>query len=85
MEVGLVPKELVYSRSPESDVIEHIAVGWTKDAGVQIGLWTGKQVGVTIDGERSDPSLWMDLDRTKINQLIRHLRRARDSAFGADA
>jgi len=28
---------------------------------------------------------WVDLDRNKINSLIRHLRRGRDQAYGADA
>lgn len=85
MEVGTLPKELVYSANPESDVVEHVAVGWTKDRDVQLGVWAGKQVTLTIDGQPSDPSLWMDMDRTQINRLIRALRRARDSAYGLDA
>lgn len=80
-----MPKELVYSANPESDVVEHVAVGWTKDRDVQLGVWAGKQVTLTIDGQPSDPSLWMDMDRSQINRMIRALRRARDSAYGADA
>lgn len=35
--------------------------------------------GVQYDG------LWADLDRQGVNRLVRILRKARDSAFGADA
>ncbi len=83
-----MPRELIYS--PETlagnarAVVEHIAVGWSKDRGVQLGVVQGPPVTITINGEPADPGLWMDLDRAAINRLIRSLRTARDSAFGRD-
>jgi methylaspartate ammonia-lyase len=91
MEVGVMPKELIYSREALAGEpvgpVEHVAVGWTKEAAlVQIGLVPGPSVKITIDGETPDlPGLLMDLDRNRINQLIRSLRKARDSAYGGDA
>jgi len=41
--------------------------------------------GVLGDGESGYRGLWATLDRRGCNQLIRFLRRARDTAFGADA
>lgn len=32
----------------------------------------------------SDDAKWVDLNRHSINELIRHLRQARDDAFGKD-
>lgn len=56
-----------------------IEVGWSTAGGVQVGLIAS----ITIQGEEFD-SLWSHLDRRGCNDLIRHLRRARDAAFGAD-
>lgn len=87
-----MPRELVYSKEALSGqvadaVVEHVAVGWSKGDGlVQLGVVHGDKVKVTIDGGDDVVSgLWMDLDREQINRLIRSLRRARDSAYGADA
>lgn len=86
-----MPKELVYSREAlagqvATALVEHVAIGWTKDYGpVQIGMVNGDTVDLTINGEPSNGGLWMDLDREQINRLIRSLRKARDSAYGADA
>lgn len=58
-----------------------VSVGWNRETGsVQIA---------TVDDEADDPfsresGLYVNLDRRGINDLIRHLRRARDSAFGRD-
>jgi hypothetical protein len=102
MEVGVMPKELIYS--PEALCVrlydeasastarpypvEHLAVGWSSDRGVQIGLTAGPAATIRIDevetGGSAD-SLWLDLDRDAVNRLIRTLRRARDSAYCADA
>ncbi len=42
-----------------------------------------------VDGDNGDPApflaLWGTLHRNAINALIRDLRRARDSVYGADA
>lgn len=85
-----MPKELVYSAEALRDavstaVVEHVAVGWTKDLSAQIGVIPGPPVELTINGQPADPGLWMDLDRDRINRLIRALRKARDAAFGPDA
>lgn len=90
MEVGVMPKELIYSSEALSGcastaAVEHIAVGWERDKGVQLGVVNGPPVELTINGVRSDPGLWMDLDRAQINRLIRSLRKARDAAYGQDA
>ncbi len=84
-----MPKELLYSaeslRGDVTAVVEHIAVGWTKDRSVQIGVVQGPPVELTINGQPVDPGLWMDLDREGCNRLIRSVRKARDSAYGPDA
>lgn len=84
-----MPKELLYSaeslRGDTAAVVEHIAVGWTKDRSVQIGVVQGPPVELTINGKPADPGLWMDLDREGCNRLIRSVRKARDSAYGPDA
>lgn len=92
-----MPKELVYGPNPTEDVIEHVAVGWARDGGVQLGFTAGPSVRITtmetdnviVDGrvvtDVEHDSLWLDLDRQGINHLIRSLRKARDAAYGADA
>lgn len=57
-----------------------VSVGWNKETGsVQVAT-------VDPDGDPFAVSsgLYVDLDRQGINDLIRHLRRARDQAFGRD-
>jgi len=53
-------------------------VGWQRDGDVQIG------VDPLTGNVAADSGLWADLDRQGCNDLIRILRRARDSAFGRD-
>lgn len=86
-----MPKELIYSApalqpgQTSSYVVEHLAVGWQRNRHVQIGVVHGPPAELTINGERADPGLFMDLDRGQINRLIHTLRRARDQAYGPDA
>ncbi len=84
-----MPRELIYSaetlRGDTAPVVEHVAVGWTKDRTVQVGVVNGPPVELTINGQPSDSGLWMDLDRDGCNRLIRSVRKARDAAYGADA
>lgn len=97
-----MPKELIYSREAldakvgaEENTpaagrypVEHLAVGWARDRGVQIGMAAGPTATIRIDegvtGGDTD-SLWMDLDRDGCNRLIQSIRKARDAAYGADA
>lgn len=82
-----MPKEILYSAETlrgDTAVVEHVAVGWTKDAAVQLGVQAGPKVSMSIDGDPDHRSLWMDLDRAGCNRLIRSLRKARDVAYGAD-
>ena len=68
-----------------------VKVGWSSQGGsVQIGAGAAfpftfvepLPAGVTVDGQYND--LWINLDRQGCNDLIRHIRRARDAAFGRD-
>lgn len=85
-----MPKELIYNPHildgvPDHEVVEHVAVGWTPDRDVQIGVAFAR-AGVAMDGaEEPIPSVWMDIDRAGINRLIHSLRKARDAAYGKDA
>lgn len=66
-----VSVEVGWRRSPLGDV----QVGVTSDA----SPYTFEDTGLPFNG-------WFaSLDRDGVNILIRNLRRARDSAFGADA
>ena len=87
--------ELAEGQAPSPDIADPdhnppaVVVGWDREAGtVQIvtrlklaEIWGG-------DGEVKMPpahyGFYVDLDRRGINDLIRTLRRARDSAFGRD-
>ncbi len=65
---------------PEREELWHVAVGWSRHGQVQIA---------TTDPNAEEPysaaaGLWIDLDRSRINDLIRLLRKARDGAFGKD-
>lgn len=53
-------------------------------------IWLGTMILNSLDvvsdqGERGYAGVWADLDRHGANRLIRLVRKARDSAFGADA
>lgn len=71
-----MPREVVTCEGPT-----HVHVGYPK-GGMIPNQTAGVQVGVV--GDESDGGLWAHLNRQAINDLIRHLRRARDAAFGAD-
>lgn len=66
-----------------------VDVRWNRDAGyVQVvtketDAFGGRLVGDSSATHYTD-GLYVDLDRTAINALIRNLRRARDQAFGKD-
>jgi len=86
-----MPKELIYNPNilegavPDYEIVEHVAVGWTPKLDVRIGIAFARE-GVTIPGvEERVPSVWMDINRTGINNLIHTLRKARDAAYGRDA
>lgn len=58
----------------------------TKAVEVQWGDGTAQVAVVDVRvAEPAAAALWMDLDRQRMNHLIRVLRRARDSAYGKDA
>lgn len=84
-----MPKETI------NDLVEcyDVQVAWAPGpaAYVQVGIEThdGRSVADWLSGDGQTPAdftgLWGTFDRDRVNRLIRVLRRARDSAFGADA
>lgn len=61
-----------------------LAVGWTKDQYVQIGILSpGDEKTIVIDGVEFE-GIYCSPNRAEINRLIKALRQARDSAFGKD-
>jgi hypothetical protein len=91
--VGVMPKESVRDKS----VVGKLAmVGWS-DGSVQLGaVDSNVELTPTLEydekGSPQDPSstdstnsVWVDLDRSGINDLIKILRKARDRAYGPDA
>jgi hypothetical protein len=90
-----MPKETVYCETVESigeTVTPVVEVRWSREAGdVQI---VTRELNAEIpapderDKETGMPpaqyGYYGSLDRKGINDLIRHLRRARDQAFGRD-
>ena len=89
-----MPKETVYGElltfedgEEESEDERPIAqVRWSRESG-DVQLVTRKK-GYEIAGPDDELTyaygMYVDLDRRGINDLIRHLRRARDQAFGRD-
>ena len=81
-----MPRESVYGSDDSGHAVK---VGWERDKHVQVGVGgpvdftftTPLPEGVTADVHNG---LWVTMTRQGINDLIRHLRRARDAAFGAD-
>jgi len=70
-----------------------IEVGWARDMHVQVAttkLGSNKEPAavdkdmVPAEPEGTWDGQWIELDRHQINELIRHLRRARDAAYGRD-
>lgn len=87
-----MPKETVYGEmltsTPNSDraIVE---VRWSREAGdVQVVSKCinalGGRVASDDDGIHYTDGMYVTLDRRGINDVIRHLRRARDQAFGRD-
>ena len=93
-----MPKEVVYGEGPvfgpESPARSVLEVRWSRNGFVEIGSRivhaADLSAYVPTEQERPDlngaaiPGLYMALDRAAINETIRHLRRARDQAFGRD-
>jgi hypothetical protein len=86
---GVMPKQLYTDEAG----MYNIRLGWTPgDTGhVQVGIESadGRPIVERLAEGGSDPAqfkaLWGTLHRTAINALIRDLRKARDSVYGADA
>ncbi len=80
-----MPRESVYGTDPTELAVK---VGWDRDKHVQVGIggpieFTFTHFPEGVVGPSYD-SLWVTMTRQGINDLIRHLRRARDAAFGRD-
>lgn len=80
---------------PEGSILREessLDVAWNRESGwVQIGIdaprdwWERFIESYKNSPEQISFSAWIDvLDRSEINHLIRTLRRARDTAYGAD-
>ena len=95
-----MPKECVYgvpmpfmpetSDSPRENRSPIVEVGWSRTAGdVQVASRI-RECEVFFDPDRPDAPIpceygfYVSLDRAGVNELIRHLRKARDQAFGRD-
>ncbi len=83
-----MPKESVYGTSEDGIAVK---VGWSREhEHVQVGIGGPVEIqyleplppGVSVAGPYD--GMWVTLDRLGINTLIRHLRRARDAAYGRD-
>lgn len=82
-----MPRESVYGTDGDNTAVK---VGWDHTGSVQVGVGASGGFtfveplpkGVTVNGPYDD--LWVSLDRHGINTLIRHLRKARDTAYGRD-
>jgi hypothetical protein len=95
LEVGAMPKEVIYDAVDCFDVV----VKWDRDAYVQVGVVMkyNEDSPSSIRNLRdltatwTDPEselargIWSTMNRPGINRLIHSLRKARDQAFGADA
>ena len=87
-----MPKEIVLSHGPRlfgddgkevpQDKQGLVQVSWSREA-EYVQVVTFSRDPVTFESN-SDDAYWSELDRRGINELIRHLRRARDQAFGRD-
>jgi len=88
-----MPKEVIYANAdaPEGAVGGKtvIEIGWSRETEhVQLVSKCLNDLGGRLMGD--DPGIhytdgmYAHLDRAGINHLIRHLRRARDQAFGRD-
>ena len=80
-----MPKEIIRDKyETDPGVCASIEVGWSRDDHVQLGT-----IVLDVADQRvrdvSKDGMYVQLDRTGINRLIRALRKARDQAFGPDA
>lgn len=73
-----MPKEVIKGTSTPFNV----EVRWGPDTGIHVGV-EGEEESVTVGGYQCR-GVWTDIDRKGCNDLIRTLRRARDSAYGKD-
>jgi hypothetical protein len=75
-----MPKEYVDGPSFADGVPFRVLVRWGRDMeDVQIATVNENEPAGSLSA-----GLWVDLNRSAINRLIQHLRRARDQAFGRD-
>ncbi len=80
-----MPRESVYGSDDSGHAVK---VGWSPQGCVQVGVGGPHEFRFTeplpsgVTASYSD--LWVSLDRHQINTLIRHLRKARDTAYGRD-
>lgn len=82
-----MPRESVFGTDEDGTAVK---VGWSSQGSVQVGVGAvgafqfvePLPAGVSVSGNYDD--LWVTMSRQGINDLIRHLRRARDQAFGRD-
>lgn len=93
---GVMPRETVFS-----DVGDFVVtVGWSREQYVQVAtecvaepeVLRQRVLDLLNEGSATNPDgrhvfrgWYTTLDRTQVNNLIRLLRKARDSAYGADA
>lgn len=74
--------------SPQPQQVPVVEIRWSREAGdVQVCTREHKHEVPGPDEQSPIPSeygYYATLDRRAINDLIRHLRRARDAAFGKD-
>jgi len=81
-----MPRETVR----DTNQLYDIQVGWSANT-VQLGLETDDfpslldALKASYEDISKAKSIWASMDRDAINRLIRLLRKARDSAYGADA
>lgn len=86
-----MPKEIVVSHGPRIFDESGREEPQSEQGLVQVG-WNGETEHVQVVTFARHPvtyetvfdGRYVDLERREINQLIRHLRRARDQAFGRD-
>jgi hypothetical protein len=83
-----MPKEVIYSSQeawPDSPEVAVLEVRWSREteycqvATVCLDRATHDSLTREVDG-----GWYISLDRRAINDTIRHLRKARDQAFGPD-
>lgn len=93
-----MPKEVIVSDrnvfGPESSACSLLQVRWGRNGFVELGArivhgadhsdYKPTEAESPGSGGKAMRGHYMSLDRPQINDLIRHLRRARDQAFGRD-